>query len=73
MEDFVENKLRVIGEIKNKYLLQTEEVKEMGDSEIIEQLLAQMNKNMEQEIQDTVKEMEKARKEKVVRLRVSLL
>lgn len=36
MEDFVENKLRVIGDIKSKYLLQIEEVKEMGDSHIIE-------------------------------------
>jgi len=74
MEKFVEEKMLLTRNIKNKYKQNIDEVKRMGEGgkeyvEIVTQIVGEIEKSMNEELNSVIKELEAKRKEEIGRLR----
>ena len=74
MEKFVEEKMLLTRAIKSKYKQNSDEVKQMGGGgkeyvEIVTQIVCEIEKSMNEELNSAIKDLEAKRKEEIGRLR----
>ena len=72
MEKFVEEKMTTTRNIKNKYKSDIDEVKKMGQGEVVNQILLEIEKSMNEELAREIKKLEERRKEEISALRQRL-